>query len=609
MRRFSVSLAAVVLGLITALSAVNVAVAARGGRAPGGGEYRGNEGGGHPVQHTPSFSQPPRNEFRPAGPSNVEMRRPGGERPNTFQRPNEMTATPGGAGRGNLPPRQTFECPQTFAQGHPGAGPENNPALQRNNTFERQNFNRENLQRDQLNVNRGNFDRNRENFGGNNFERNNINNFTAINNTGANRYGMGGFANHPGNRYGDWYHGNWHGHWGPSWGSYPAGWGYGYGGYGGYGRYGGYGAGYAGYGGSGLGYGYGPYAGYGLAGLAAAGLINAAAPWNWGYYGYSNPYYNGTTNGGWNGYNYSQPLAFAQTPLDPTQAAAGANAQVAQAAVQPNPNDIATSNFDAARDAFKQGNYAAALKLIDGAIAGNPSDPVMHEFRALCQFAIGDYQQAAATLYAVLSVGPGWDWTTVANLYPSVDAYTQQLRALEAYRQTNPAAADARFVLAYQYLLQGYTDPAANELKAVVQIQPNNQLAAQLLKSVASPNAALAATGVLPTPAPSPAAAPAEQPAAVNPSVLPGNWQATGPDGAKFALDITKDGNFNWRFARDGKTQDIKGDYKVQDNNFLVLQGADNNNLVGQIAMLPNNQMKFKLAGENPSDPGLTFKR
>ena len=39
-----------------------------------------------------------------------------------------------------------------------------------------------------------------------------------------------------------------------------------------------------------------------------------------------------------------------------------------------------------------------------------------------------NYKEAAATLYAVLSVGPGWDWTTMIDLYPSEQVYESQLR-------------------------------------------------------------------------------------------------------------------------------------------------------------------------------------
>ena len=42
-------------------------------------------------------------------------------------------------------------------------------------------------------------------------------------------------------------------------------------------------------------------------------------------------------------------------------------------------------------------------------------------------FALQKYPESAAAIYAVLSAGPGWDWTTMSGLYPNVNVYTQQL--------------------------------------------------------------------------------------------------------------------------------------------------------------------------------------
>ncbi len=277
--------------------------------------------------------------------------------------------------------------------------------------------------------------------------------------------------------------------------------------------------------------------------------------------------------------------------------------QVAQAPTMTAEQTAAVASFNQARDAFKQGDYQTALTLTDQAIASTPSDSVLHEFKGTCQFALGEYQQAAATLYAVLSAGPGWDWTTMANLYPSVDVYTQQLRATEAYRNAHPDAADVHFVLGYEYLVQGFNDAAAKEFKSVAKLQPTDQLAAQLVKSLApadSPDA---------SPDQSAIAQQQEPPAPVDATVLVGNWNASQPDGAKFGLNLGKDNSFTWQFTRQGKTQDIKGTYQIGENNLLVLKGGDNNNLVGQVAMLPDNQMQFKLPGDNPSDPGLKFRK
>ena len=102
-------------------------------------------------------------------------------------------------------------------------------------------------------------------------------------------------------------------------------------------------------------------------------------------------------------YNYSQPISTTAAP--PEQAVAGQ----------------ATSAFDQAREAFKAGDYAQALQLDQQALAQMPNDTTMHEFLALVYFAQGKYEQAAAPLYAVLSVGPGWDWTTLSGMYADVD--------------------------------------------------------------------------------------------------------------------------------------------------------------------------------------------
>jgi hypothetical protein len=146
--------------------------------------------------------------------------------------------------------------------------------------------------------------------------------------------------------------------------------------------------------------------------------------------------------------------------------------------------------FDAARDAFKRGDYATAQADVEKAIEQLPSDAVLHEFRALTLFAQGRYSEAAATLYAVLAAGPGWDWATMSALYPDVSVYTQQLRALEDYVRKHATAGDARFLLAYHYLVLGYKDEAVKQLREVVRLTPNDKLSAELLKALTTENPA-----------------------------------------------------------------------------------------------------------------------
>ena len=247
---------------------------------------------------------------------------------------------------------------------------------------------------------------------------------------------LAGVGYHPSYLYHPFYHGPWSGHaWGWGWGlgtgfgfgfggggwgiGFGTGWGYGgwpYGGYGPYGPYGPYG-----YWGRPLGWGFG---GWGLGTIA----------YNSGYYPYYNPYYYpvGTTVV----YNYSNPI--------PVAASVGPGPNVAVADDSQGPPPVPeTENpaFDAARSAFREGDYKAALANIDSAIATQPTDAVLHEFRALVLFALRDYKQAAAVIHSLLAVGPGWDWTTMSSLYDDPAVYSQQLRALEDYTQANPKKA------------------------------------------------------------------------------------------------------------------------------------------------------------------------
>ncbi len=181
---------------------------------------------------------------------------------------------------------------------------------------------------------------------------------------------------------------------------------------------------------------------------------------DWGYPVYQNPYYVTIDN---SVVDYSQPLA------EPTDDA------VSEPGMQ---------YFDSARAAFKQGDYNRALQLVDSALVTMPLDSVLHEFRALILFAQGKYREAASVMHPVLLAGPGWNWSTLLGLYPDVEVYTAQLRALEQYRNEHKQSAETRFLLAYQYLTCGHQDAAIKELKKVVALQPSDQLSRRLLEQL-----------------------------------------------------------------------------------------------------------------------------
>lgn len=308
------------------------------------------------------------------------------------------------------------------------------------------------------------------------------------------------------------------------------------------------------------------------------------APLRWGYYGYSNPYCGTDDSGGYAA--YSEPIAMAPdtntTQLTPAQ-------------------NEAVRLFDMARSLFMQGNYNGALDSVNKAIQKAPTDAVLHEFRALCEFARGVYKPAAATLYAVESAGPGWDWATLISLYPSVDVYTQQLRALEKFSRENPTSAEAHFVLAYHYMTAGHNDAAIAQFKKVIEANPEDALSKQLLNSL-SGAAGKSASG----PPKADVTVAAVQPVAAADVV--GNWKASRAAGSEINMMLGKDNKYTWKYTNKGKTQSFSGMYTLTGNS-LTLKDKDQPMMVSQISLPAANQMKFKLVNGGTDDPGLTFSK
>jgi tetratricopeptide (TPR) repeat protein len=280
-------------------------------------------------------------------------------------------------------------------------------------------------------------------------------------------------------------------------------------------------------------------------------------------------------------YDYSQPLDTQSTP-PPDEVA--------------NP---AIAKFDSARAAFGTGDYATALRLTDEALKVLPNDATLHEFRALVLFAAGKYDLAAGPLYAVLSVGPGWDWTTMVGLYPSADVYTAQLRKLEAFVTANPSSTAGRFVLAYHYLTQGHIDAAVVRLKEVVALSPQDTLSDQLVKQFSKPTTEPASQPAQPTT--TVAATPVKQ------GNLAGKWSALPAKDTTISLDVGNDGTFTWTVNSKGKPQQITGKWSLADDILTLAQEGQGGALVGHVAWEADARWTFRVIGAAPNDPGLAF--
>ena len=263
----------------------------------------------------------------------------------------------------------------------------------------------------------------------------------------------------------------------------------------------------------------------------------------------------------------------------------------------PPSGEQAMSTFDEAQQKFHDGDYQAALTSVDAAIKEMPNDAVLHEFRALTLFALAKYQDAAATLYPVLSVGPGWDWTTMSSLYPEVDVYTSQLRKLEEFRDDHPSDSAARFVLAYHYMTCGHREPAAEELRELTKRNPKDQLVVDLLQQ-AEPEAEIPKQPAI--------VKPPEKVAAVDAKNIEGNWTAKRKTGETFEMSLDDSGQFEWKFTFGGQTQEVKGAYAVDNEGVLALEMNDQGTMLAQLDV-KGSTMDFYMLGDVQGTEPLHF--
>ena len=151
--------------------------------------------------------------------------------------------------------------------------------------------------------------------------------------------------------------------------------------------------------------------------------------------------------------------------------------------------------------AFREGNYQAALREAAHAAVDDSRNAKVHELMTQALLALKDYRDAAIDAHAVLS----WhcaDWATVYGFYGNENTYTDQLRALEKFSAEHPNAAEARFLLGYQYLIIGANDAAKRELAEAVRLTPKDTLAQAMLNKLEGKATAMPAGVTKPSPAP-----------------------------------------------------------------------------------------------------------
>ena len=245
---------------------------------------------------------------------------------------------------------------------------------------------------------------------------------------------------------------------------------------------------------------------------------------------------------------------------------------------------------------------------------------MLHEFRAITLFALGRFADASSTLYPVLSIQPGMDWTTLSSLYTNINTYTAQLRALEADRDANPNNPADLFLLGYLYSSMGYKDQAANELTKLVAIEPKDTLSAGLLKAIQNSDKSLsdgtgtvaAANNAADAPAPATQETTANKPETVrNPvpaPMLTGSWSAKPDESRAITLTFESDSKFTWSFTQpSGPASMFKGTYTYAEGVLTLVSNQNGQVMVGRLEKQADNQFQFVTVGSGKGDPGLNF--
>ncbi|MFL5245957.1 MAG: tetratricopeptide repeat protein [Gemmataceae bacterium] len=296
---------------------------------------------------------------------------------------------------------------------------------------------------------------------------------------------------------------------------------------------------------------------------------------------YSNPYYAESMPAYYTEPLLTEPIATGDAPAS---------------ALPPGVSAEAVAKFDQARAAFLEGKYEEALKLTDAAVAQMPNDAVLHEFRSLVLFALQRYAESAAALHPVLAVGPGWDWKTMSGLYPGLDVYINQLRALEEANDKNPKAAELCFLLGYHYLTCRHEESALTLWRQAAELKPKDTVVAALVATL-SPRDAQPSK-------PSTTIAPKS----VSVDKVIGAWKAGGPGSASYSMTLSKDGAFTWSFKRGTKKQEAKGVYALE-GNVLAMEPDTGGVMAAELTAEGPDTVLFKMIGGSPGAQGLEFQR
>ena len=202
---------------------------------------------------------------------------------------------------------------------------------------------------------------------------------------------------------------------------------------------------------------------------------------------------------------------------------------------------------------------------------------------------------------------------------------------MESYRTADKTNPVGRFLLGYHYMMLGHSEHAAGELMAVVQLEPSDKLAAELLAAISRKTGReykpQPVAGQKPPQSDGPQIFPGQPPVpplpvktqpkgktpalpAKNAKFSPlGNWKSSQADGTVVTLKLLDNGKFRWTASRGGRTTIVEGAYTLQQGELKLAAAKGGKSLAGKLTVSNANEFQLKLKWQSPTDPALTFKR
>jgi hypothetical protein len=132
--------------------------------------------------------------------------------------------------------------------------------------------------------------------------------------------------------------------------------------------------------------------------------------------------------------------------------------------------------------------------------------------------------------------------------------------------------------------------------KQVLQLQPNDAVAASLLATLE------------PRKPTSTAPAAATPPKPVPPDSIVGKWQASGSGNANYTMTLNMDGTFTWEFQKGSRKESAKGVFNVE-GNVLAMELDAGGVMLAELTAESPDSLKFKMVGGQKGDPGLSFRK